>query len=93
VRRQVAPSAGSDLPFELVHVDLPPGAAVSYPAAAFVFIRQVVLVLDGRLTFVEGETSHTLEHGDSIELGPPVERVFRNNDEQPCTYLVALSRA
>jgi transcriptional regulator with XRE-family HTH domain len=92
VRRQVAPVPGSTLPLELVHVELPAGAVVPFPAAAYTFIQQLVWVLKGRLTFVEGAVTHELGAGDCLELGAPVERSFRNATRAPCEYLVAVLR-
>lgn len=88
-RRQVA---GPDFPAEVAEIRLPAGARVPYPAAAFAFIRQVVWVLDGRLTFHDGDTVHELAEGDTIELGPPAERVFANNSSAECRYVVILAR-
>lgn len=90
VRRQIAPLRGSDIPLDLVQVELPNGASVSYPASAYTFIRQMILVLDGRLTFIEGNAAHELENGDSIELGSPTDCIFRNVSGRPCKYLVAV---
>jgi transcriptional regulator with XRE-family HTH domain len=90
VRRQVAPAPGSDLPLDLVQVDLPPGATVSFPATAYAFARQVVWVLDGTLTFIEGDTEHTLAAGDCLELGPPSDCTFRNDKRRPCRYAVVI---
>ena len=92
VRRQVAPAAGSDLSLDLVHVELPAGAAVAFPAAAFTFVRQIVVVLHGRLTFLEGEATHRLLEGDCLELGPPADCTFRNDSGRTCTYLVGVIR-
>ena len=93
IRRQIAPSPGSDLPMDLVRVELPARASVTYPASAYAFIRQVVLVLSGDLTFIEGDVAHKLHSGDSIELGPPSECTFRNTSGSSCTYLVAVVRS
>lgn len=93
LRRQVAPVPGSTLPLELVQVELPAGATVSFPASAYTFIGQLIWVLKGRLTFVEGRMSHELGPGDCLELGPPVDRCFRNASRAPCEYLVAVLRS
>ena len=90
VRRQV--SASPSIPIELTEVDLPAGASVSFPASSYAFISQVIWVLAGRLTFVEGETAHDIGPGDSFELGAPVDRTFRNDTEAPCRYLVVVLR-
>jgi len=50
VRRQIAPGPGSDLPLEIVRVELPAGASVTFPASAYAFIRELVWVLEGCLT-------------------------------------------
>ena len=92
VRRQVAPGPGSDLPLDLVQVELPPGAAVSFPATAYAFVRQLIWVLDGTLTFIEGDTVHTLAAGDCLELGPPRDCTFRNDKKRPCRYAVVILR-
>lgn len=89
-RRQVAPGAGSDLPFEVIDVELPAGAEVAYPAAAYAFIRQAVWVLRGELVLVDGTAPHRLAEGDSLEFGPPADRVFRNESAQSCRYAVVL---
>ncbi|MGW0948108.1 cupin domain-containing protein [Streptomyces sp. NPDC002623] len=88
-RRQIV---GPDFPAEIAEVRLPPGARVPYPAAAFAFVRQVVWVLDGRLTFHDGDTIHELAAGDTIELGEPAERVFANTTQAECRYAVVLTR-
>lgn len=92
VRRQVAPVPGSALPLELVLVQLPAGAAVVYPAAAYTFIQQLIWVLKGRLSFVDGATTHELGPGDCLELGAPADRTFRNPGRLACEYLVAVMR-
>ena len=86
VRRHVSPA--SDLPMDVVHIDLPPKARVSLPASAFLFLRQLIWVLNGTLSFAEGETTHTLHQGDCLELGGPNDCVFANEGDEPCRYAV-----
>ncbi|MGW1805672.1 helix-turn-helix domain-containing protein [Streptomyces sp. NPDC002078] len=88
-RRQIT---GPRFPAEVAEIRLPAGAQVPYPAAAFAFVRQVVWVLDGHLTFHDGDTVHELDAGDTIELGEPAERVFANATDTECRYAVILSR-
>ncbi|MEU8973296.1 XRE family transcriptional regulator [Streptomyces monashensis] len=88
-RRQIT---GPRFPAEIAEIRLPAGARVPYPAAAFAFVRQVVWVLDGRLTFHDGDTVHELAAGDTIELGEPAERVFANTSGSECRYAVVLTR-
>ena len=90
IRRQVA--APKDMPVELTEVTLPPGAAVSFPAASYAFIAQIIWGLTGRLTFVEGATMHEIGPGDSLALGPPADCAFRNDTASECRYLVVVLR-
>jgi transcriptional regulator with XRE-family HTH domain len=90
IRRQVAASATS--PIELTEVDLPPGASVSFPAASYRQMSHVIWVLAGRLTFVEGDVTHDLGPGDSLEFGPPADCTYRNDRDTACRYLVVLVR-
>jgi quercetin dioxygenase-like cupin family protein len=90
LRRQVSPL--SDLPVQLVEVELPPKAEVGFPASAYAFIRQLIWVLDGTLEFAEGMQTHRLQPGDCLELGEPSDCVFRNPGRSVCRYLVVVTR-
>lgn len=90
IRRQISPVQGSDIRLDLVHVALPPGASITFPAASYAFMRQVILVLGGHLTFVEGDVAHELEADDCLELGTPADCTFRNETDAVCAYLVAV---
>ena len=79
-------------PLELVEVELPAGAEVSYPAETYAFIHQQIWVLEGRLRFREGDAVHVLDAGDCLQLGPPAPCTFGNPTRRPCRYLVALTR-
>jgi transcriptional regulator with XRE-family HTH domain len=79
-------------PLELVEVELPAGAEVSYPADTYAFIHQLIWVLEGRLRFREGDVVHELEQGDCLRLGPPAPCTFVNPGRRACRYLVAITR-
>lgn len=87
-RRVVSPATGG--PLEIVEVELPPGASVTFPAAAYTFRYHQILVLAGALTLIEGDAEHTLGKGDCLELGPPAAVTYANRTARPCTYLVLL---
>ena len=89
-RRAVSPTAGG--PLELVEVDLPAGAEVSYPADAYAFIHQQIWMLQGHLRFREGDVEHELDPGDCLQLGPPAPCSFINPTPEICRYLVAITR-
>lgn len=91
-RRALTPagSAGTS-PLELIEAELPPGAEIAYPAAAYAFIQdQQMVVLAGSLRFRQGEEVHDLAAGDCLRLGPPADCVFSNPGKISCRYLVAL---
>lgn len=88
-RRSVSPPGGS---VQLVDVELPAGAEISYPAESFALASHQILVLDGSLCFREGDVEHHLGAGDCLELGVPAPGVYRNVTDQPCRCLVVLSR-
>lgn len=90
VRRHVSPK--SDLPLDLVRVELPPGAEIAMPASSYAFMRQLIWVLEGALVFMEGQTRHELAVGDCLELGPPMDCTFRNESRRPCIYAVLVLR-
>ena len=90
IRRQISPVQGSGIRLDLVHVALPPGASVAFPASSYAFMRQVILVLGGHLTFIEGDVVHELGVEDCLELGSPADCTFRNETDADCTYLVAV---
>jgi transcriptional regulator with XRE-family HTH domain len=90
VRRHLSPA--SDLPLDLVHVELPAGAGVSFPASSYAFLRHLVWVIAGRLDFTEGATVHRMGPGDCLELGPPADCSYRAPGPEPAEYLVAVLR-
>ncbi|MFT4182695.1 MAG: XRE family transcriptional regulator [Rhizobium sp.] len=89
-RRHVSPK--SDLPLDLVRVELPAGAEVSMPASVYAFARQLIWVLEGDLVFFEGDAGREMSTGDCLELGPPTDCVFKNESERPCIYAVIVLR-
>lgn len=91
-RRALTPP-GAATPLELVAGDLPPGAMIDYPAAAFAMIEdQQIVVLSGRLRFTQGAETLDLGTGDCLRLGPPADCRFENAGTAPCRYLVAVLR-
>jgi transcriptional regulator with XRE-family HTH domain len=89
LRRQVSTPR---FPVAVTEVTLPAGARVPYPAGAYAFIAQLVLVLSGQLTLTDGPATHVLAEGDTFELGEPRPREFRNESAGDCRYLVVVSR-
>lgn len=91
-RRSLTPPGGA-APLELVSGELPPGAAIAYPAASFAMIEdQQIVVLSGKLRFTQGVVTHDLGPGDCCRLGPPADCRFENAGTAPCRYIVAVLR-
>ena len=88
VRRQLFARPGS--PMELVHVELPPGARVAYPALSYRFVRHVVWLMEGRLTIEEAGEVQALAAGDCLEFGEPSDTAYLNPGEAPCRYVVVV---
>ena len=86
LRRHVSPR--SDLPIDLVQIELPAGSDIPMPASSYVQARQLIWLQQGELVFVEGDVRHEMQAGDCLELGPPNDCRFINETAQPCVYLV-----
>lgn len=86
LRRHVSPR--SDLPIDLVQIDLPAGSDIPMPASSYALARQLIWLQEGELVFLEGDTRHEMKAGDCLELGPPNDCRFINESSAPCRYLV-----
>ncbi|MCU6684767.1 MULTISPECIES: helix-turn-helix domain-containing protein [Leclercia] len=86
LRRHVSPR--SDLPIDMVQVELPGGSDVPMPASSYALARQLIWLQSGELVFQEGDTRHEMRAGDCLELGPPNDCRFINESREPCVYLV-----
>lgn len=86
LRRHVSPR--SDLPIDLVQIELPPGSDIPMPASSYALARQLIWLQQGELVFVEGDTRHEMKTGDCLELGPPNDCRFINETSSHCVYLV-----
>jgi transcriptional regulator with XRE-family HTH domain len=90
VRRHVSPQ--SDVPTDLVHVRLPAKASVSFPAASYAFVRHYIWLIEGRLDFIEGGTTHRLQPGDCLKLGAPADCAYHAPGPADAVYLVVVMR-
>lgn len=64
LRRHVSPR--SDLPIDLVQIELPAGSDIPMPASSYVQARQLIWLQQGELVFVEGDTRHEMKAGDCL---------------------------
>ncbi|EMH4161167.1 helix-turn-helix domain-containing protein [Pluralibacter gergoviae] len=86
LRRHVSPR--SDLPIDLVQIELPAGSDIPMPASSYALARQLIWLQQGSLLFIEGDTRHAMRPGDCLELGPPSDCRFVNDSDSPCIYLI-----
>lgn len=93
VRRAVTPP-GADP--EIISVELPAGASVSYPASSYSFVRgHSVWMMGGRLEITEDHETVRLTKGDCFvfDLSVPSERAYFNpSPTTTARYLVTLAR-
>jgi len=87
IRRHVSPDP---IPVDLVSIALPARTAVPMPAISYRSRRQLIWVLEGRLTFEEGPTTFEMLTGDCLALGDPADCVFRNETDETCRYAVVV---
>jgi len=89
VRRNVSPAmAGSTL--EIVEVELPAGARVTFDDTTRLAYDHAIYVLDGELTLHVGDRVATLEHGDCLHTLETV-RGYENRSAHMARYLVVLT--
>lgn len=89
-RRAISPPGAQVL--QLVEVELPAGAEVSFPRDTYTFVHHQIWILSGHLRFREGDVVHDLDAGDCLELGAAQSCSYLNPDGIPCRYLVALAK-
>ncbi len=90
IRRNVSP-AGLSTPIQIVEVEMPAGAHVTYetgPRDALVY--QQVWVFEGALTVTVGEVSHQLGAGDCLAFVLDRPTGFHNLTRQPIRYAVVI---
>jgi len=92
VRRNVAPPGAGSMQ-EIVHVRLPAGKRVDYPAAAYAESEHHILLLDGALEFGNGAEVYRLEPGDCLRVATAAPSWYRNPGQRAAEYLVLLIRA
>jgi transcriptional regulator with XRE-family HTH domain len=90
VRRNVSP-VGRESPIQIVEVDFPPGATISYETAdRDVVIHQQVWVLSGTIEVTLETETYSLEQGDclSMIINQPI--TFKNPATKKARYAVVV---
>lgn len=92
VRRAISPPrVGSDV--DIVEVEFPAGARVSFPPhAASHGMTQYVWLLDGTLEMTTHDNIHLLSPGDCLFMPVGEGHVFHNPGNKPARYCVVLDR-
>jgi len=85
IRRHASPG---QIPVDLVSIELPANTAVPMPAISYLSRRQLIWVIEGKLTFIEGSTTFEMSPGDCLELGDPADCIFKNDTGYLCRYAV-----
>ncbi len=92
MRRAVSPP-GTSSNVDIVDVEFPAGARVSFPPhAASRGMTQHVWLFDGELEMTVGEIVHRLKPGDCLFMPVGEGHVFHNPDHAPARYCVVLAR-
>lgn len=76
---------------EIVQVELPTGAQVHYEPVRNSYDQHLV-ILQGKLTLVEGEDEVELSAGDCMHSRVDVAHTFANRGRSACKYLVVIAR-
>lgn len=91
LRTMVTPiNTGSKI--EIVHVELPSGAAVNYDVMEQPHYDQHVYVLQGKLTLSYGDDVYELNAGDCMKSRFDVAHGFANRSRSACRYLVVIGK-
>jgi transcriptional regulator with XRE-family HTH domain len=91
LRRNLSPP-GFPSPIQLVEVILPPGARVAYDSVPrSIGIGQQVWVLEGEIELALNADTHRLAVGDCLAMRVDRPTAFRNPNDRPARYVVALT--
>jgi transcriptional regulator with XRE-family HTH domain len=91
LRRTISPPAFAS-PFQIVEVELPPGARVAYEnAARDAVLHQQIWMREGTLEFTLGSQHYRLTSGDCLAMQLDAPTMFRNPTRKPARYVVVVS--
>jgi transcriptional regulator with XRE-family HTH domain len=90
LRTMISPR-NTDSNVEIVQVELPSGAEVHYEAVHNSY-NQHLVVLQGKLTLIQGEEEFELGAGDCMRSRVDLGHTFTNRGRAVCKYLVVIAR-
>lgn len=88
-RRQVSESDPAN-GVELVEIELPEGALISYPRWGGTPYRQKLWLIDGELEVRYGNETFMMEAGDRLDFGVDRPLSYKNLGNRACRYLLVL---
>jgi transcriptional regulator with XRE-family HTH domain len=91
LRRVISPP-GTGSPTDIIEVEFPAGASVSFASARFSGFDQQVWVLDGAMEMTVDTETYRLDKGDCLHMRLDQAIRFRNPYERPARYAVILTR-
>jgi transcriptional regulator with XRE-family HTH domain len=91
VRRVVSPG-GTGSATEIVEVEFPAGASVSFEDSRFAGVDQHIVILAGTMEMTVDGVVHRLEKGDCLYMRLDQSIRFRNPAQRPARYFVVISR-
>ena len=90
-RTMISPDL-ADSAVEIVRVDLPPDASVSYDPQRYLRYEQHVVLLKGRLHLTVGDEEYQLGPWDCLLMPTNLPLRFQNKGKVSCCYLVILRK-
>ncbi|MBR7716532.1 helix-turn-helix domain-containing protein [Acinetobacter nosocomialis] len=91
VRRIVSPP-NLKLPFQIVEIEFPPHARITYEISeSFKVVQQQLWVVEGQIDIQLGKNSYALGEGDclAMQLDQPV--IYSNNSSEVARYILVVS--
>jgi transcriptional regulator with XRE-family HTH domain len=93
VRRNISPPHFRS-PIQIVEVDFPAGAKVTYAAGLREnSIRQQVWILEGSMELIFSDQHHYLKQGDCLAMEENQNIVYQNTTQLPARYIVVINTA
>ena len=90
-RTMVSPDL-PDSAVEIVRIDLPPGASVSYDAQRYLRYEQQVVPLKGHLHLIVSDKEYELGPWDCLLMPTNLPLRFHNREQVSCRYLVIVRK-
>jgi transcriptional regulator with XRE-family HTH domain len=91
VRKNISPP-NFPSPIQIVEVELPPGAKVTYETGAReALIHQQIWIREGTLELSMGKVIHRLEADDCLAMQLNEPMTFRNRGRKPTRYVVVIA--